>query len=229
MHYGIEDVKGSNFRKVTLDDPNRHGLLGKGAILTLTANPNRTAPVLRGAWILERILGTPPSEPPPNVEAFPENAAGQAPKTVRERLAQHAANPSCFGCHGVMDPLGLALENFDTVGQFRTFDPDTLTNIDSSGTLPDGTAINGMPDLVKALMARSDMFVQALTENLMTYALGREVSYQDMPSVRRIARQTMAEGSRFETLVYNVVMSDAFRMREHYSSSAEASEQQASL
>jgi hypothetical protein len=229
MHYGIEDVKGSNFRKVQLADKNRHGLLGKGAILNLTANPNRTAPVLRGAWILERILGTPPSEPPPNVEAFPENAVGQAPKTVRERLAQHAANPSCFGCHGVMDPLGLALENFDTVGQFRSFDPDTLTAIDSSGTLPDGTAINGMPDLVKALMERSDMFVQAMTENLMTYALGREVSYRDMPAVRRIARQTVAEGGRFESLIYNVVMSDAFRMRENYSSSAEASAQQASL
>ncbi|MGA0806554.1 MAG: DUF1592 domain-containing protein, partial [Pseudohongiellaceae bacterium] len=229
VHYGIDDVKGSNFRKVQLDDPNRHGLLGKGAILTLTANPNRTAPVLRGAWILERILGTPPSEPPPNVEAFPENAAGQAPKTVRERLAQHAANPSCFGCHGVMDPLGLALENFDTVGQFRSFDPDTLTAIDASGTLPDGTAINGLSDLIKALTDRSDMFVQAMTENLMTYALGREVSYKDMPAVRRIARQTMAEGSRFETLVYNVVMSDAFRMREHYTSSTDASDQRASL
>src|SRR5690606_20462516 len=143
MHYGIEDVKGSHFRKVQLDDRNRHGLLGKGAILTLTANPNRTSPVLRGAWILDRILGTPPGEPPPNVEAFPENAAGAAPKTVRERLFQHANNPACFGCHGVMDPLGLALENFDTVGQFRTFDPDTLTPIDASGTLPEGTDING--------------------------------------------------------------------------------------
>jgi hypothetical protein len=128
-----------------------------------------------------------------------------------------------------MDPLGLALENFDTVGQFRSFDPDTLTAIDASGTLPDGTAINGLSDLIKALTDRSDMFVQAMTENLMTYALGREVSYKDMPAVRRIARQTMAEGSRFETLVYNVVMSDAFRMREHYTSSTDASDQRASL
>ncbi len=229
MHYGIEDVKGSNFRKVQLEDKNRHGLLGKGAILTLTANPNRTAPVLRGAWILDRILGTPPGEPPPNVEAFPENAAGEAPKTVRERLAQHASNPSCFGCHGVMDPLGLALENFDTVGQFRTFDPDTLTAIDASGTLPEGTDIQGMPDLVAALMERSDMFVQNVTKNLMTYALGREVSYKDMPAVRRITRATIAEGSRFETMVYNVVTSDAFLKREHYSSADDASEQHASL
>jgi hypothetical protein len=230
MHYGIENVKGSNFRKVTLADPVRHGLLGKGAVLMLTANPNRTAPVLRGAWILERILGTPPSEPPPNVEAFPENGIGQPAKTVRERLAQHAANPSCFGCHGVMDPLGLALENFDTVGQFRTFDSDTLTAIDSSGVLPDGTPISGPVDLQKALVARGDMFVQSLTENLMTYALGRKVDYRDMPTVRKIVRDVIADGNHFESIVYNIVTSEAFLQREHYSSSSEeANDQQAAL
>lgn len=230
VHYGFENIKGSNFRKVQLDDPKRFGLLGKGAVLMLTANPNRTAPVLRGAWILERILGTPPSEPPPNVEAFPENAAGQAPKTVRERLAQHASNPSCHGCHGVMDPLGLALENFDTVGQFRTFDADTLTPIDASGVLPDGTPIEGPEDLRKALVARGDMFVQALTENLMTFALGREVNHHDMPRVRQIVREAAEHGNRFEALVYGVVTSDAFLKREGYTAAGNsAGQQQAAL
>jgi hypothetical protein len=230
VHYGMDNIKGSAFRKVQLEDPTRYGLLGKGAVLMLTANPNRTAPVLRGAWILERILGTPAAEPPPNVEAFPENAAGQPAKTVRERLEQHAANPSCYGCHGVMDPLGLALENFDTVGQFRTFDPDTLTTIDSSGVLPDGTPINGPADLQKALVARGDMFVQALTENLLTFALGREVSHHDMPTVRKIVRNAQAEDNRFESIVYNVVTSDVFLMRARYSGTNDANrDRQASL
>lgn len=230
MHYGMEDIKGSNFRKVQLDDENRYGLLGKGAVLMLTANPNRTAPVLRGAWILERILGTPPAEPPPNVEAFPENAFGQPPKTVRERLAQHAANPSCHGCHGVMDPLGLALENFDTVGQYRTFDADTLTQIDASGVLPDGTPIEGPADLQKALVARGDMFVQTLAENLMTFALGREVDFRDMPRIREIVREAEEDGNRFESIVYSVVTSDAFLKREGYTDASAASgDQQASL
>src|SRR5690606_25344915 len=226
VHYGFEGVKGSTFRKVQLDDPSRFGLLGKGAVLMLTANPNRTAPVLRGAWILERILGTPPAEPPPNVEAFPENGFGQPPKTVRERLAQHASNPSCHGCHGVMDPLGLALENFDTVGQFRTFDADTLTAIDASGVLPDGTPIGGPVDLRNALVARSDMFVQALTENLMTFALGREVNHRDMPRVRQIVREAAEHGNRFESIVYSVVTSDAFLKREGYTAAGNAAGQQ---
>jgi hypothetical protein len=230
MHYGIEDVKGSRFRKVTLEDPTRHGLLGKGAILMLTANPNRTAPVLRGAWILDRILGTPPSDPPPGVDTNLENSPGEAPKTVRERLAQHAENPSCFSCHGVMDPLGLALENFDTVGQFRKVDPDTLTAIDSSGVLPDGTPLAGPADLITALVARSDMFMASMTENLMTYALGRTITYQDMPSVRAIVRQTAEEGNQFEDLVYNIVTSNAFLMREQLTETAPAEgAQQASL
>ncbi len=230
MHYGIEDVKGSRFRKVALKDPHHNGLLGKGAVLMLTANPNRTSPVLRGAWILERILGTPPAEPPPNVESFPENEAGAAPKTVRERLAQHAENPSCYGCHGVMDPLGLALENFNTVGQFRTFDPDTLTAIDATGVLPDGSEIDGPSDLAAALADRSDMFVQTVTENLMTYGLGRLVDYRDMPAVRQIVRAAEKDNYRFEALVRGVVSSDAFMMRENYLTSGEEPEvQEASL
>jgi hypothetical protein len=196
----------------------------------LTANPNRTAPVLRGAWILDRILGTPPADPPPGVDTNLENEVGQAPKTVRERLAQHAANPSCFSCHGVMDPLGLALENFDTVGQFRAVDPETLTAIDTSGVMPDGGKLTGPVDLNKALIARSDMFVQSLTENLMTYALGRTVTYRDMPAVRQIVRAAAAEDNRFEALVYNIVRSNAFLMREQVTEADSADRQeQASL
>jgi hypothetical protein len=230
MHYGIDDIKGSRFRKVQLADDSRYGLLGKGAVLMLTANPNRTAPVLRGAWILKYILGTPPADPPPNVEAFPENAPGKPALTVRERLAQHASNPACYGCHGVMDPLGLALENFNTVGEFRTHDPVTMTAIDSSGVLPDGTIINGMHDLRQALVARSNMFVQTLTENLMIYALGRAVDYRDMPTIRGIVRKAEADDYRFESIVYNIVDSPAFRMQARsVSETGETNAQQASL
>ncbi len=216
MHYGMESVKGSRFRKVQLEDSARHGLLGKGAILMLTANPNRTSPVLRGAWILDRILGTPPAEPPPGVETFPENRAGQPALTVRERLEQHAANPNCVGCHGVMDPLGLALENFNTLGQFREFDPETLTAIDATGVLPDGSAIDGPADLVAALLVRSEMFVQTLTENLMTYALGHAVDHRDMPAVRQVVRLAAQDDYRFEAIVRGIVQSDAFMKRQGY-------------
>jgi len=215
MHYGIETVKGSHFRKVTLDTPARRGLLGKGAILMLTAYPNRTSPPVRGAWILDRLLGAPPPEPPLNVPSFPENKRGQPPKTLRARLEQHRANPTCGACHGAMDPLGLALENFNAVGQFRANDADTLTPIDASGQLPDGTKINGLDDLRQALVNRPDhQFVQAFTENLMTYALGRSLDYRDMPTVRRIVRQAAADHYRFPSIVLGVISSDAFRKRE---------------
>ena len=222
MHYGIEDVKGSQFRRVTLSDPNRRGLLGKGAILMLTANPNRTSPVLRGVWILDKLLGTPAPNPPPNVESLPENGVGKAAMTVRQRLEMHRANPTCFACHGVMDPLGMALENFNTVGQYRAHDPDTRSLIDTTGVLPDGTPIVSASDLTAALMARSDMFVQSLTMNLMTYALGREVNYRDMPTVRRIVRQAAEEGNRFESILFQIINSNAFQLRESSVSSNEA-------
>ena len=215
MHYGIETVKGSDFRRVTLDNPARDGLLGKGAILMLTAYPNRTSPVLRGAWILDRLLGAPPPEPPLNVPTLPENKRGQPARTLRARLEQHRANPTCGACHGAMDPLGLALENFNAVGQFRANDPDTLTPIDSTGQLPDGTTINGPDDLRRALVGRPDhQFVQAFTENLLTYALGRSLDYHDMPTVRRIVRQAAADDYRFKSIVLGVISSDAFRKRE---------------
>jgi hypothetical protein len=215
MHYGIETVKGDQFRRVTLPDNRRNGLLGKGAILMLTAYPNRTSPVLRGAWILDRLLGTPPPEPPKDVPSLPENGRGQPAKTLRARLEQHRANPTCFACHGVMDPLGFALENFNAVGQYRANDPDTRTPIDAAGQLPDGTSINGPDDLRRALVDRPDhQFVQALTENLMTYALGRTLDYRDMPTVRRIVRRAAADDYRFKSIVLGVVSSDAFRKRE---------------
>jgi hypothetical protein len=210
--YGMEDVKGGGFRKVTLTDPKRRGLLGKGAVLMLTANPDRTAPVLRGAWILERILGTPPAQPPPNVEQLPQTVDGRA-TTVRERTEMHRAKPQCAACHAVMDPLGFALENFDTVGQFRTVDPQSRQAIDTAATMPDGTKITGPEDLVKALTARQDQFAQAITEKLMTYAVGRHVDYHDMPGVRRIVRDAAATNYTFESIVLGVVKSDAFRKR----------------
>jgi len=215
MLYGIETVKGSHFRRVTLDNPARRGLLGKGAILMLTAYPNRTSPVVRGAWILDRLLGTPPPEPPLNVPTLPENKRGQPAKTLRARLEQHRTQASCFACHGVMDPLGFALENFNAVGQFRANDPDTLTPIDTAGQLPDGTAIKGPDDLRRQLVDRPDhQFVQALTENLMTYALGRSLDYRDMPTVRRIVRHAASDNYTFKSIVLGVISSDAFRKRE---------------
>src|SRR5262245_26698322 len=170
--YGMEDVRGNGFHKVTLKDPNRFGLLGKGAVLMLTANPNRTAPVLRGAWIMERILGTPPAVPPPNVPDLAEAAKGK-PKTVREQTEMHRRSPQCASCHAVMDPLGFALENFNTVGAFRTIDPQYHLPIDPAATMPDGTVLAGPAALHKALAARSDQFAQIITEKLMTYAVGR--------------------------------------------------------
>ena len=214
MHYGIETVKGARFRRVALPDESRYGLLGKGAILMLTAYPNRNSPVRRGAWILERVLGAPPPAPLPDVPELVENKRGETPRTLRERLEQHRDNPTCFSCHGVMDPLGLALENFNAVGQIRTHDPETRTAIDASGVLPDGTHVAGPADLRRALTAHPDQFVEALTENLLTFALGRATSYRDMPTVRAIVRRAEADDYRFESLVLGVVSSAAFQERE---------------
>jgi hypothetical protein len=214
MLYGMEDVKGGQFRRVPLADSKRWGLLGKGAILMLTANPDRTAPVLRGAWIVERILGSPAPTPPPNVPTLAENVHGKPPKTVRERVNQHSVNPSCHACHGVMDPLGFALENFNTVGQFRELDAATHTPIDTSGVMADGTVIKGPDDLRRALMARSDLFVQTLTAQLMSYAIGRPLDFYDMPVVRRIAGDAARDHNRFSSIIVQIVESDAFRKRD---------------
>jgi hypothetical protein len=211
--YGLTDIRGNGFRRVTLKDPKRFGLLGKGAVLTLTANPNRTAPVLRGAWILERILGTPPALPPPNVEQLPATAGGR-PATVRERTELHRQAAACASCHAVMDPLGFALENFDTVGQFHLVDPQSRQPIDTAAVMPDGTRLSGPEDLHKALAARGDQLAQVITEKLMTYAVGRHIDYRDMPAVRSIVRSAAANHYRFEDIVLGVVNSAAFRRRE---------------
>ena len=210
--YGMEDVRGNGFHKVTLKDPDRFGLLGKGAVLMLTANPNRTAPVLRGAWIMERILGTPPVAPPKGVPDLSEAAKGK-PATVRQQTEMHRRNPTCSSCHAVMDPLGFALENFNTVGAYRTIDPQYHLPIDPTATMPDGTVIDGPAGLHKALLARSDQFTQTITEKLMTYAVGRTIDFHDMPTVRRIVRNAKAHNDTFESIVMGVVNSDAFRRR----------------
>jgi hypothetical protein len=209
--YGIRDVKGDHFRRVHLKDSTRFGLLGKGAVLMVTSYPNRTAPVLRGAFILERILGTPPAAPPPDVGDLKENEEGKKALTVREMMAAHRGNPSCNNCHGIMDPLGFALENFDAIGQFRNIDRFAGSAIDASGELPDGTQLTGPDDLRRALLSRPDQFAQMLTEKLMTYALGRTLDYQDMPRVRAIVRAAAADNYRFESLVMNIVTSHEFQ------------------
>jgi mono/diheme cytochrome c family protein len=213
LHYGIPNVRGDRFRRITLTDQNRWGLLGKGAVLLTTSYANRTAPVLRGAWILENILGTPPAAPPPDVEAFPENKDGEKARSVREIMEEHRAKPSCNACHGVMDPLGFALENFDAIGEWRAEDRYAGTAIDASGSLIDGTAVSSPADLRVALTTRPDQFVQTLTERLMTYALGRTVEYYDMPTVRRIVREAARDKYRFSSIVMGIVRSDPFRMR----------------
>ena len=212
-HYGLNDVRGTRFRRVELADPNRFGLLGKGGVLLVSSYPNRTSPVLRGQWLLENLLGTPPESPPPNVEALVETVEGQAASTVRARLEAHRTNPSCNACHGVIDPLGFALENFDAVGRWRVMDREARAPIDASGVLIDGTAVTGPVELRAALLERPDQFVQTLTEKLMTYGLGRALGPADMPTVRRIVREAEANGYRFSDLVWGIVESTQFRMK----------------
>jgi hypothetical protein len=212
--YGINDVKGDQFRRVELSDSTRWGLLGKGAVLMAAAYPNRTSPVLRGAFILEYIAGAPPATPPPNVEAFPEAEIGTAKaRTVREIIAKHRENPTCFACHGVMDPLGFALENFDAVGAWRDVDRYAGTPIDSAAELPDGTPVAGPDDLREALVRDPEQFVRTFTERFLTYALGRVVDYRDMPAVRKIVREAGKKDYRFSELVWQMVVSEPFRMR----------------
>jgi mono/diheme cytochrome c family protein len=214
LHYGITDVKGDRFRRVELAQSARWGLLGKGAVLMAAAYPNRTSPVLRGAFVLKHIQGVPPATPPQNVPTLDEKDIGTTRAlTVREMIAKHRASPTCAACHAVMDPLGLALENFDATGMWRDRDRYAGAAIDSSGVLPDGTPINGPDDLRKALLRRPDQFVQTFTEGLLTYATGRKLEHYDMPTVRKIVRGAVTSDYRFSTIVQAVVRSDQFRMR----------------
>ena len=214
LHYGITGVKGDRFRRVEIEESARWGLLGKGAVLMAAAYPNRTSPVLRGAFILEHIQGVPPATPPPGVEALNENDIGTTNAlTVREMIAQHRANPACFSCHAVMDPLGFALENFDATGMWRDRDRFAGTRINASGELPDGTPIEGPDDLRAALLRQPEQFVQTFTERLLMFAAGRTLEYYDMPTVRRIVRDAADDDYRFSELVLGVVRSEQFRMR----------------
>jgi mono/diheme cytochrome c family protein len=214
LHYGITSVKGDRFRRVELDQSARWGLLGKGAVLMAAAYPNRTSPVLRGAFILKHIQGVPPANPPPDVPTLDEKDIGTTKAlTVREMIAKHRANPACASCHAVMDPLGLALENFDATGMWRDRDRYAGVPIDASGVLPDGTPINGPDDLRTALLRRPEQFAQTFTEGLLTYATGRTLQPHDMPTVRRIVREAAATDYRFSGLVQAVVQSEQFRMR----------------
>ncbi len=211
-HYGLAHVRGETFQRVPLADPNRRGLLGKGAVLMATSYANRTAPVLRGAWILENVLGTPPASPPPDVEGFPENKVGEKAQTVRAIMEQHRAKPACNACHGVMDPLGFALENFDAIGSWRTRDRFAGTDIDASGQLVDGTQVSSAADLTAALVRRPEQFVQTFTEKLLTYALGRGVEARDMPTVRAIVQGAARDRYRFSSIVLGIVKSTPFQM-----------------
>jgi mono/diheme cytochrome c family protein len=214
LHYGITDVKGDRFRRVELPQSVRWGLLGKGAVLMAAAYPNRTSPVLRGAFVLKHIQGVPPATPPMNVPTLDEKDIGTTRAlTVREMIAKHRASPTCAACHAVMDPLGLALENFDATGMWRDRDRYAGAAIDSSGVLPDGTPINGPDDLRAALLRRPGQFVQTFTEGLLTYATGRKLEHYDMPAVRKIVRGAVSSDYRFSTIVQAVVRSEQFRMR----------------
>lgn len=210
-HYGIDNVQGDQFRKVELKDPNRWGLLGKGAVLLVSSYPNRTSPVLRGNYVLENLTGTPPEAPPAGVNTALSQETDRGVLTVRQVLEIHRASPSCNACHGIMDPLGISLENFDAIGHWRQYDALSAGVIDSSGLSAGGVPLNGPSDLRAWLMAQPEQFVQTMTEKLMTYALGRTVKYYDMPTVRRIVAEAEKDDYRFSDLVNGIIASDAFQ------------------
>jgi mono/diheme cytochrome c family protein len=211
-HYGVPGVVGAQFRRVTLTDKERWGLLGKGAVLLRTSYGDRTSPVLRGAWVLDKLMGTPPSPPPPNVATNLDQKAGEKPKTIRVRLEQHREKPICMQCHGVMDPIGLPLENFDAIGMWRTTDRQAENAaIDASTVLSNGVPINGPAELRAQLASRPAVFAQALTERLMMYALNRELEYFDMPQVRAVVRGAAKDNYKLSSIVLGIVNTEAFR------------------
>lgn len=211
--YGIPNVQGATFRRVPLaaDSP-RRGLLGQGSILTITSHPNRTSPVLRGKFLLKNLLGTPPSDPPADVPALPEARTQAHVQTMRARMAVHRSNPACASCHNIIDPAGFALESFDAVGRFRVKD-ESFNPLDTTGALPDGTKFTNVAELRAALTRNPEPFVNALTEKLLTYALGRGLEHYDMPAVRKIVRDAAPGGYKLQTLITGIVNSAPFQMR----------------
>jgi hypothetical protein len=210
-HYGIPNVLGNSFRRVPVTDPNRQGLLGQGSILTLTSIANRTSPVQRGKYVMEVVLGTPPPAPPPNVPPLKENADGEKAMSVRERMEAHRANEPCRSCHKMMDPIGLALENFDGIGVWRR--NDSGVKIDASGELFDGAKLDGPVSLRKAILNHSDAFIGSFTESLLAYGMGRVLEPFDMPAVRVIEKDAAKKGNRLSAFVLGVVNSQPFQMR----------------
>ena len=210
-HYGMTDVYGNRFRRVTLPEHRRVGLLGHASILTVTSYPNRTSPVLRGKWLLENLLGAPPPAPPPDVPDLPEVERGEEPSSVRERLEQHRQNPTCASCHAVIDPLGFALEPFDAIGRWRTRDGGRP--VDAMGSLPNGTSIDGPEGLRDLLVGRQEEFVRTVTEKLLTYAIGRGVEHYDMPTVRQIMREAASADYRWSAIILGITKSSPFQMR----------------
>jgi hypothetical protein len=212
-HYGIPNVYGDHFRRVTLGDNSpRAGLLGHGSILTVTSYANRTSPVLRGKWILENVLGMPPPPPPPGVPPLPDKPASGKVLSMRERMVEHRANATCASCHQIMDPAGLSMENYDAIGRWRTHG-DGGSEIDASGSLPGGSSFDGITGLRQALAARPDVFTTTIAEKLLTFALGRGVDYRDGPAVRAIVREAGHHEYRFSSLVLGIVRSAPFQMR----------------
>jgi hypothetical protein len=216
-HYGIPNIYGPQFRRVSLgsDQDMRRGLLGKGALLTVTSNAARTSPVQRGSWFLQTFLGVAPPQPPPNVDTTLKIKASDTGgnvknPTMRQIMEAHHSNPTCNTCHQIFEPIGLAMENFDAVGMWRT--QDEGLPIDASGTLVDGTKLDGISTLRSALVGRSDTFVRVIAEKLLTYALGRGVEYEDMPLVRSILREANTSKYKFSNLVLGIVKSPAFQM-----------------
>ena len=210
-HYGVQGIYGNHFRKVSLDGHKRGGLLGHGSLMTVTSYPNRTSVVLRGKFVLDNLLGSPPPEPPPNVPALEESSQTGKQLTMREAMAQHRENPACRVCHAAMDPIGFSLENYDAVGKWR--DMFAGVDVDASGLLPDGAAFNGRKGLENLILDRPTDFVATVTEKLLTYALGRGVEYYDMPTVRSIVRQSEQEDFSWSSLILGVVESAPFQMR----------------
>jgi cytochrome c551/c552 len=216
-HYGLPNVVGNRFRRVELDDPNRFGLLGKAAVLTVTSLANRTSPVARGKYVLEVLVGSPPPLPPPVVPPFKEAGDNDVVLTVRERMVEHRSNPVCNACHKIMDPIGLTMENFDAIGRWRP--TDRGVPVDASSKMYDGTPLDGPASLRTALVGRSDGFLGSFAQNLLAYSLGRVLDYRDMPTVRAIARDSAGDDSRFSAFIMNIVESPPFQMRQFRSTS----------